>query len=195
MFFEGRFRHIGTVDPKPLADAIAALGEDVWFENISRQQMYDMHRNTQSLPLLYDEDGRHTDPTPWPRWAAFEPLLAPALDAIRKANPAVPGGKDGYFIRIMAARLNPNSAIVPHRDGGDTLMRTHRNHLPLMTNEQVEFEVAREVRYLAPGEIWEINNMRVHTVRNQSAQPRVHMIIDYVVPGEQVNDPSGVCYA
>jgi len=32
------------------------------------------------------------------------------------------------------------------------------------------------------GEMWEINNMREHAVRNDGETPRVHLIVDWALP-------------
>lgn len=195
MYFDGTYRFIGAVDPEPLRHAIESLGEEAWSEYGFRQQTYYAHKRTQTIPLLYDADLRHTDPTTWPGLTQFQPALEPVLQKIRDANPPVPGGaEDGYFIRIILARLNPHGWINRHRDDGDTLLRSHRNHLAITTNPLVEFEVGDEARYLAPGDIWEINNRAEHAVRNKSDHARVHMIIDYVVPGERIDDPDGVVF-
>jgi hypothetical protein len=196
MYFDGGYRFIGKVDPNPLASAVESLGEEAWYEYVGRQQIYQPHRRTQTIPLIYDPDGRHTEPTEWPRWAEFKPIFEPALDEIRKANrPASDTGGDGYFIRIILARLSPHGWISVHRDHGATLARSHRNHLAIITNPSVEFEVAEEVRHLPAGEIWEINNRELHGVRNTSDHGRIHMILDYVVPGERIEDPNGICIA
>jgi quercetin dioxygenase-like cupin family protein len=190
MYFDGTFRFIGSIDPEPLARAVQALGEDPWIEHSYRQETFHPHRKTQTIPLIYDDDARHTEPTTWPRYAEFRPALQPALDQIRAAN----DGHDGYFVRIILTRLAPHAWINRHRDDGDTLLRSHRNHLAITTNPLVEFEVGDEVRYLAPGDIWEINNRAEHAVRNKSDHARIHMIIDYVVPGERIDDPDGVVF-
>ncbi|MFL6760619.1 aspartyl/asparaginyl beta-hydroxylase domain-containing protein [Sphingomonas sp.] len=196
MYFDGTFRYIGAIDPAPLARAVESFGEAAWLEHVGRQHSYNMHRGTQSIPLLYDDDGRHTQPTPWPRLAQLEPLLEPALTIIRKANPPVPGTDDeGYFIRIILTRLNPHCWIYRHRDGGDTLLRSHRNHIAITTDQRIEFEVGDDIRHLAPGEIWEINNREEHAVRNPTDNGRVHLIVDYVVPGEIIEDPEERCVA
>jgi quercetin dioxygenase-like cupin family protein len=192
MHFDGKFRFIGSVDPEPLARTVESFGEDAWLEFSNRQENYNPHRKTNTIPLLYDEDARHSNPTAWPRFKAIEPLLQPVFDHIRTANSVV--GDDGYFVRIILTRLAPHAWINRHRDAGHSLKRSHRNHLAIITEESVEFEVGEEVRHLAPGEIWEINNRAGHAVRNNSPRPRIHMILDYVVPGERIEDPDGVVF-
>jgi hypothetical protein len=194
MYFEGAYRFIGKVDPEPLVRAVESFGDDAWFEYVERQQAFHPHRRTQTIPLLYDQDGRHTEPTEWPRWVELKPVFKPVLDKIRDANPPATDA-DGYFIRIILARLLPHGWISGHCDEGNTLAKSHRNHLAIITNSGVEFEVADDVRHLPAGEIWEINNREWHAVRNTSDYARVHMIVDYVVPGEKIEDPEGLCIA
>jgi hypothetical protein len=196
MYFDGAFRHIGTIDPQPLARVVESFGEDAWLEYDRRQKRFEAHQHTQTIPLLFDEDMRHTDPTAWPRLAQVEPVLEPVLDLIRKANPPSAGtGGDGYFVRIVLTRLSPGSFISPHRDRNDTIMRSHRNHLALITNEQVDFGIEGQTQHIAAGEIWEINNRKYHAVRNLGEDARIHLILDYVVPGEQIHDPDGLVIA
>ena len=196
MYFAGAYRFIGTIDPEPLVRAVRSLGDEAWFEHVERQQKYQPHRRTQTIPLLYDDDGRHTNPTQWSRWTELKPVIDPVMEKIREANALASGNSDeGYFIRALLARLLPHGWISGHRDEGNTLAKSHRNHIPIITNSGVEFEVAEEVRHLAAGEIWEINNREEHAVRNTSDFERVHLIIDYVVPGEKIEDPDGTIIA
>lgn len=189
MNFDGAFRHIGTIDVQPLARAVESLGEDAWFEYVRRQERFAPHRHTHTIPLLFDEDMRHSDPTAWPRFGQIEPVMRPVMDAIRSANPPVNGAEDdGYFVRIILTRLQPGAPINPHRDHRDSIVRSHRNHVAISTNKLVEFWIEGETRHLPPGEIWEINNRKKHAVRNLSNEARVHLILDYVVPGEQIQD-------
>lgn len=196
MHFDGEFRHIGTVDPQPLVRAVESLGEDAWNEYVRRQERFAPHRQTQTVALLFDEDMRHTDPTPWPRFAAIESVLQPVFDKISQANASVAGpGNEGYFIRIILTRMSPGAVITPHRDHGPTMMRSHRYHLAIITNEGVEFGIGDRTQHFAAGEIWEINNRKLHAVRNLGEEARVHLILDYVVPGEEIQDPDGLVIA
>ena len=196
MYFDGEYRHLGTIDVRPLADAVEALGEDAWFEDVERQATYRIHRHTQTIPLLYDHDLRHRNPTRLPRYDQLEPVLAPALDVIACAiRPALPAGGQGYFVRVILTRLSPGTVIRPHRDQGVSLSRAHRCHMAIHTHEDVRFGVDDDDRHLAPGEIWEINNRKPHYVRNHSDVARVHLIADYVVPGERILDPEGLLIA
>jgi len=194
MYFDSPFRFIGTIDPEPLVQAVQSIGEPAWHEYVVRQELFQPHRHTHTIPLLFDLDGRHKNPTAWPRMADFSSVLEPAMEAIRQRNLS-DVGRDGYFVRFILTRLKPGSNIQPHRDGGYSMLRSHRYHLALTTNNLVEFEIAGETQHFAAGEIWEINNREEHAVRNLSDESRIHVILDYVVPGEKIPDPEGMVVA
>lgn len=190
MHFDGEFRHVGSADPMPLREAVEAMGDEAWQEYVRRQERFEAHRMTQTVPLIFDEDMRHENPTVWPRFGALEPFIQPFMDVIREANAdRVVSGQDPYFIRAILTKLAPKSVILPHQDKGYSLFRSHRYHIALKTNEMVDFGINQKMQHFAAGEVWEINNRAFHAVRNMSDEPRTHLILDYVIPGEQVADP------
>lgn len=101
----------------------------------------------------------------------------------------------GYFIRLLIVRLAAGSQIATHRDHGPSLSRAHRIHFPIVTNAQTEFAVEGVVKHLAAGDLWEINNRKLHAVRNMGLEDRIHVAIDYVVPGERIDDPDAYLIA
>lgn len=195
MHFDGEFTKIGQVDSGPLRNAVLALPEARWYEETGRQATYAAHRHTQTIPLIFDPDMRHVDPTVLAAFVEFGDLLAPALDCV--AGRYGGQGADGasYFVRILLVRLSAGSRIATHRDHGASLSRAHRVHLPIVTNVQTEFAVEGVVKHLPAGELWEINNRKLHAVRNLGTDPRIHAVIDYVVPGERIEDPDGTLIA
>ncbi len=195
MFFDGEYRPIGKVDPAPIQAAVAALPDARWAEQSARQQVYRVHSQTETIPILFDPDMRHSRPTEWPALAEFGPLLRPAMTAIADHHTALvarwSAGQAGYFVRIILTRLAGEGSIASHRDNGFSLSRAHRIHLPIVTHPDTLFAVAGNIRHLPAGELWEINNRKAHAVRNQAPAPRIHAIFDYVVPGEPIDDPDG----
>ena len=86
---------------------------------------------------------------------------------------------NGKIIRAIITRLKPNSEIPSHKDGGTSLIICNRTHIPLQTNNNILFYVGGEERILKVGEVWEIDNSKIHSVKNNSNKYRTHLIIDY----------------
>jgi|TARA_B110000914_G_C15521522_1_gene477441 hypothetical protein len=198
MNFNGTFKALGHVDITQLKSVINAITEEQWHENNERQKFYKVHNFTQTIPLLFDADYRHHYPTPHSILELFQTSLAPVLKAITeyyenqvvvtKSNKKHPIGK-AYFIRALLVRMSANSEIAEHSDNGYSLSRVHRIHLPIVTNKKVEFFVDGHRKSFNEGELWEINNRKKHSVSNKSDEDRIHLIFDFVIPGEVIEDP------
>ena len=192
MNFQGNFRYIGEVDASGLKNLVLDLPEDRWQSEPYRQQRYEVHRSTQTINLVFDPDFRHTHPTKFPALQEFEPLLRPALGIVADFYEQSPRGREllhgsrlGYFIRANVVRLKAGGEIPAHKDGNFSLAHAHRVHLPVITNPDVRFTVGKETRNLPVGTLYEINNRRTHSVRNDGSEDRVHLILDFVLPGEK----------
>ena len=46
-------RDLGGIDAQPLIDQILALDDQSWNENLSRQEMFDVHKKTSSLVMVF----------------------------------------------------------------------------------------------------------------------------------------------
>ena len=192
MNFPGNFMRIGHVDPEPLAAEAGRLTDADWDAYAFRQQRYEVHRDTQTIGLVFDPDFRHTHPTRLPRLEQFEPAIRPALQLIAAYYEESAHGREltaryglGYFVRATLVRLVPGGAIDPHTDNNFSLTHSHRVHVPALTNDRVLFSVGGEVINMKPGEVFEINNRRMHSVENRGDANRIHLILDFVLPGEQ----------
>jgi hypothetical protein len=198
MHFDGDFKHLAMVEAGPLRIKVDQLTDEEWNSLGVRQETYHVHACTQTVPLVFDADLRHRHPSTHPAYDRFRQEIQAVCQHIagyyelnppasRKARPA--SGQAGYFARIILVRMAPESEIAAHVDNGYSLSRAHRIHLPLQTSEQVDFCVGSSTRNLPVGELWEINNRRRHAVRNSGTQARIHLILDYVLPGEIIADP------
>jgi hypothetical protein len=189
---------LGAFDVSALRTAVRALGETDWTADSSRQQAFDAHIATQTLKLIADADFRHADPTVHPPFRMLEPMIEPLmahvrrfyLQTLRQRSVAEKHGP-GYFIRALLTRLPPGAEIRPHIDDGYSLKRCHRIHVPLVTSPQTLFRVGDTRFNMGEGEMWEINNRRLHAVTNGGDAARIHLIMDYVQPGETVFDLDG----
>jgi hypothetical protein len=192
MNFDGNFRRIGRVDIGPMKALIARLPADAWDAESMRQQRYEVHRDTQTINLVHDPDFRHTNTTRHPAMQFFEPALRPVLDVAARYFDRSPKGRQlttrhglGYFVRANLVRLRPGGAIAEHQDKNFSLAHSHRVHVPVVTNDKVRFTVGSETIHMAEGAVFEINNRRMHSVRNDGDTGRVHLILDYVLTGEK----------
>lgn len=192
MNFPGNFFHIGNLDIAELAKLVGNLTEEEWNQFSTRQKRYEVHRNTQTIGLVYDPDFRHSHPTRLPALQMFESALRPAFwmtadhfEETDTARELIQQNGRGYFIRVSLVRLTAGHGIAEHQDMNYSLTHSHRIHLPVISNKNVRFSVGGETINMQPGQLFEINNRRVHSVHNDGAEDRVHLILDYVLPGEQ----------
>lgn len=88
----------------------------------------------------------------------------------------------GEFYNIQIAKMQGGGKILPHIDAGLGFVFSHRIHIPLITNENVIFKVDNENFYLSSGYIYEINNLKEHSVINNNSLDyfRIHIIFDYM---------------
>jgi hypothetical protein len=180
MDIEGLIRELGPVDVAELSEAILAQEEAAWHEDRYRQETYEVHRQTQSIVLVFvDLEG----------WPELEIHKEPGWDRLAKA--AVPVMHDiigrcyppgGTIIRAMAARLVAGGKISPHVDSHPSFHRGHRIHVPITTNPRVRFMIDGRPHQLEVGYAYEINNQKSHSVMNKGKEDRITFIFDYVPP-------------
>lgn len=192
MNFPGNFFHIGTLDIAELKGLVLGLTEDQWDAFSVRQKRYEVHQHTQTIGLVYDPDFRHSHPTRLPTLQMFEAELRPVLwmtadhfEETATAQRLIKENGQGYFVRASLVRLKAGSDIAEHRDMNYSLTHSHRVHLAIISNDKVLFSVGAETIHMREGQLFEINNRRLHTVSNGGNEDRVHLILDYVLPGER----------
>ena len=180
MNFDGLLRDLGAVRHAPLREQVLALDAGTWRENRVRQESFDVHRQTESVVLLFIEVDE------WPRivvrreagWKHLgEAAMALADDVVRAHFD--PGG---IIVRAVMARIGPGARIMPHTDTHPSFHYAHRVHIPLVTSSRVRFTVAGKPCTLAEGHAYEINNQKPHSVMNNGRDGRIHFIFDYVPP-------------
>lgn len=89
--------------------------------------------------------------------------------------------------RVFVARLKPGGKVIPHMDYGKYADKFERFHLVLTSDPGNMFHVTdhkgyKESCYMKPGELYWFNHKEVHWAENESATPRMHLIIDCVAP-------------
>jgi hypothetical protein len=170
------FRYIGFINIDLIKSKINLFSENDWNEFDYRQKTFKFHENTQTIPLIFDNDFRISNPTYLKHSLQFEDFL----NKIKKLYSEKFGS--GFIIRAILVNLKANCNIPGHIDTGISLTISNRTHIPIITNDNVLFEVDNEIKQLKEGEIWEIDNTnKSHSVVNNSNQDRVHLIVDWIV--------------
>ena len=171
-------RDLGEVDIQVLQQTVLGLDEDAWRDQQYRQNAYDVHRQTESVVMIF------TDGKGWPDievrresgWDWLAESATPLMNSIIEAH-LEPGGE---VIRAMAARMAPGAVIKPHRDSHPSFHASHRIHVPLATNARVRFTIDGRPHKFEVGRAYEINNQLTHSVMNKGSEHRVHFIFDYL---------------
>ena len=190
MNIDGPLRDLGAVRHVPLREKVLALGTGTWRENLVRQESFDVHRQTESVVLLFIEIDE------WPRivvrreagWERLGHVAMPLVDDVVESHFS-PGG---VVVRAVIARVGPGARIMPHTDTHPSFHCGHRVHIPLVTNPRVRFTVAGRPYALEEGRAYEINNQKPHSVMNNGRDGRIHFIFDYVPP-ERLDESGDAC--
>ena len=113
-----------------------------------------------------------------PAWNDWYPQIKPILQHL--------GLKSSQIVRMMLARIPPGCHITMHHDTGRWTTRTHRMHIPVVTNPDVVFRVGPGPHHMKrysfrSGVCYELNNRAKHEVLNGSQEEwRVHLIFDWI---------------
>ena len=172
------YNYVGKVDVSKIKETISLLDKSYWEVYTKRQETYEAHSQTKSLLLMWDEENIHTLKPSQTHDLFYKLEIQNFITLIEPLYKEKYG--DGYFNRIILVNLLSNSDIRAHADGGPLLL-ARRTHIPIITNPEVFFIVNDEEKNMKEGEIWEIDNSKVHSVENLSDKDRIHFIIDYVV--------------
>lgn len=102
-------------------------------------------------------------------------LLTEAKPLIMNLMTFVGGERLG---RVMINKIRPGGRIFPHADTPSHADYYTRFHIVLESSPGVEFRCGEEKVYMETGSAWYFNNKLEHEVRNNSADDRIHMIVD-----------------
>ena len=168
------FNYVGKTNVTSLIKKVKKIMD--WNTYQFRQKTFDVHQYTKTLPLIFDEDFRQTNPTYHTKYSEYKKEMEKFKNIFSKKF-----GK-GYIIRAILVNLPSQKNIPTHIDNGDSLHFCKRIHIPVVTDNKVYFDVGEEKRNLKTGEMWEINNSKkFHSVKNDSKKDRIHLIIDWVL--------------
>ena len=191
MDIETPLKELGEIDVDSLRAAILGLGDDEWLSNEQRQNDYEVHKQTQSVILVFC-DGPMSNLTISKEsgWDLLAEAAVPVMHELIGRN--YPPG--GTIIRAMAAKLLSRGRINPHFDAHPTFRHSHRIHVPITTNPRVRFSIDGRPYRMQVGQAYEINNQKTHSVINNGNENRITFIFDYMPPdrvGSRALDETG----
>lgn len=170
------FRDLGEVDISRLLPAVAAIPDRFWeAADAVKDNDFPCFHHTRHIIFRFvtataDPWASHDKPL-WPLWRK---LLLPVMEqAIAPYGFAAP-----EFPKVMFARLSAQGHINRHIDARGTNLRTHKIHVPLVSNPLAKLEAGGEIAHLEPGRAWELNNIDPHAARNDGAEDRIHLIFE-----------------
>ena len=173
---------LGEVDILALKEAILAQESAAWQEQLHRQQTYEVHRDTESMVLLFCDESWPDDGEIYqePGWDRLSAVAIPLIDHIIETY-YKPGGT---LLRAMAAKLKAGGRISSHTDQLKSFHMGHRIHVPITTNPAVRFMIEGKPYQFDVGKAYELNNQKKHSVMNLSKEDRISFIFDYVPPAD-----------
>lgn len=138
-----------------------AQADDIWL-------MFNGAKEGPSAENAYLND---CDVVPYRGWSALPQARTIIFDLLRRTE----GVRLG---RTLITRLRPGGIIAAHVDGGAPAEYFHRYQVALKSLPGAQFQIESEVVNFRSGECWLINNRAEHSVRNDSEDDRIVMIVD-----------------
>jgi hypothetical protein len=179
---EWQYRHVDYINPATASsfkEKVQALTKEEWNE-FKGKKFFKSQPESESIiikavqdstsPVYKDADVNNE---------YFQNLLSKELDEIYKKIDEVVQEKDHVALRVQLVKLPARKNVLPHIDAGHIFRVTRRIHLPIITNQNVDFFIELEKVPMEEGRLIEINNQAIHCVFNQSDLDRVHLIIDW----------------
>lgn len=174
------FKYVGEYDVSNIADKVNKFSEELWNDYSFRQDKHGVHKHTTTVPIIWKEPLNsnsivYNDNNKY--WNEYESIKEDINNLNTLLNNNV---SKGEIESVLLIRLPKNKSIDKHMDRGSYFINHNRFHMPIITHEDVIFEISNEKKHLKTGEIWEINNnKKPHGVSNTSNIDRVHMLIDW----------------
>jgi hypothetical protein len=133
---------------------------------------------------LYGPNGDPNDPRPWQAFQGKD--VAFTKTPVLRLAPYMESVLDGLAFpkrRVRLMQLTAGKRIYWHHDSDEYGFdaRTVRLHVPVVTNDRVEFQVSHHDCRWQPGELWYLDNSFPHRLYNGGSEGRVHLVIDLEV--------------
>lgn len=148
------------LDVAPALAEIAAQPDYVWLQINPDASRY--------IPLLAGDRERQFEAELAQAWRLIDRVLAIL---------AAEHGDAGALSHARIGRMPPGAGLPPHFDGVDGV-RERRYQLALASRPGVALVVGGETKCPRPGEAWQIDASRTHSVANGSDADRLTILFD-----------------
>jgi hypothetical protein len=170
------------VDTSPLLNAIAARPK-LWGANALRQEFDNSpHQDVEDIWLRFNDAaseescGDDLEAVAYPAWHALPQARGIIFNLMRHVEAERLG-------RVMITKLAPGKQILPHADVLGAYAHYYtRYHVVLRGLPGVLFHCGDETVNMRTGEIWWFNAHETHAIVNNSADDRIHLLIDVRIP-------------
>ena len=176
MNIKENFKVLGKIDIQPLINEYEKISAEDWDRFTWRQDANPMHSASKTLAIIYDQDFRHFNVTKHEFYDRlnFGEIIKPFQSVLEKEYGT------GYIVRAVLVKLPAGKDIKSHIDVGGSYNLSHRIHVPLICEpDKVEYVVEDESRFFDLGEMFELNNMREHSVHNRGLIDRTNLLFDF----------------
>jgi len=173
---------LAKLDITELQKEVAQITPDQWDTKEDFEVNYNKHskgalRSTQHIIFKFsnkqEEGFTYFEGSRWKKW---EKVLMPIMDQAT----ALYSYSNGYYPKVMLAKMPPNTFIPPHTDGDKRGYTPHKIHVPLITNSRCHFFEEEKKYHLEVGQAYEVNNGVRHSVVNGGSTDRIHFIFEYL---------------
>jgi quercetin dioxygenase-like cupin family protein len=169
------FKNYGRIYVTPFKKILSDFNFD-WDEFDFRQKKFDTHKETKSIPIIFDESFSLDKSTKTKHYEIFKEEILKIEDYLKVAIE-----EEGFIFRAILVNLPKGKSIPPHKDQGESLSVPRRIHIPIITNPNCFFTVSDVTKNMKEGEIWEIDNAgQLHSVENKGEEDRIHLIVDFL---------------
>jgi hypothetical protein len=170
--------HVGEVDSSNVKlELLKILEEQDSLPVNNNRSGFATHSKTKSH-LLYDF------PLDWDGKQSIDSVLVTdnktLIDSVNPLISKLEEKYSGNCGRVLLVNLPAGESIPEHKDSGAYLQIVHRNHIPIITNNNVMFGVGDTVINMKENNVYEINNHKNHYVDNLGPNDRYHLIIDII---------------
>lgn len=177
-----------NVDVLPLAMALQTQ-PDLWNEYIFRTSYQGTpHVDVDDVLLRFSHPDKTADLEVGPVQEDTAPIFYPAWHALPQARPIVfdlMRRLEAVSLgRVIISRVRPGGRILPHADSdGAYATRTNalRVHVVVQGLPGSLFKCGDETVAMLSGQVWWFNHRETHAVENNSADDRIHLMVDMEV--------------